>query len=379
MFFIRKSLIEESIMKIVENLTKNQECKIDNLFNELQLDGSPGCSVGVIGDGKFIYKKSFGYANLEHNVPINSETKFELGSLTKQFTAICIALLAIDGKLNLDDDIRMYIPELQDYGKVIKIKNLICHNSGMMDYGNLMRLRGIDYSLSYYNNKDIINQMSVIKKLNFCPGEKYQYTNTGYILLSEIVERVSGMKFSEFVNLAVFTKLGMTNSHVIDNWSQIIKNRATSYYRGENGEFEATVHISEHYGDMSLVSTLDDFLLWDSNFYSYEVGGEKLKDILSSTKIFKDLSEDQEYGLGLSYHKHKNIKAVSHDGEWLAYESEIRRYPEHKTSVILFCNTDIATGPIVKKITDIVLNEYIIEYNSDKKKFLQIVRITILN
>ena len=342
-------------------LFKEKEHQIDELLKNFDNENTPGCVVGIIQNGEFIYKKSFGMANLEYNIPITSDTKFEIASNTKQFTAVSIALLQIEGNLDFYDDIRKYIPELPDYGEKISIKNLIFHTGGLPDYTNLMRLSGIDYDLHYFNNQDIVKQMSKIKQLNFKPGKKYQYSNTGYLLLAEIVSRISGQSFSEFVKEKIFSPLGMTNSFIIDNWQEVIKNRAVSYYKNEDNKYDACVHISEHNGDMGLITTINDFLLWDQNFYHWKVGGEKLKRLFSNQKIYKDFSEDQEYGLGLCFHKYKGISTITHDGAWLAYASEIRRYPEYNTSVIIFCNTEISPTESIKKITDIILDKYIKE------------------
>jgi CubicO group peptidase (beta-lactamase class C family) len=346
-------------------LTKEQENQIDDIFAQYDTTDKPGCAVGVIQDGRFIYKKSFGMANLEHGIPITSSSKFEIGSDTKQFTATCIALLQIDGKLTYDDDIRKLIPELPNYGEKITIKNLIFHTSGLMDYTNLMRIRGINYDECYYNNEDIIRLISKIKELNFRPGEKYLYSDTGYVLLAEIISRVSGQSFAKYVKEKIFDPLGMDNTQIIDNWKQIIKNRATSYHENDDGEYDTYVHISENIGGIGVITTINDFLLWDQNYYSGKVGGPELQKIISNLKRVNDTSENELYGLGLCFYEYKSISVVSHSGDWLGYVSDPVRYPEYKTSVVVFFNNEHEPNPMIKSVTDIILADIIKEPNTE--------------
>ncbi|NOR46399.1 MAG: serine hydrolase, partial [Candidatus Delongbacteria bacterium] len=180
-------------------LTKEQENQIDSLFAQYDNQNTPGCSVGVIRDGRFIYKKSFGMADLENDIPITVNSKFEIGSVSKQFTATGIALLAIEEQLDLDDDVRKYIPELPDYGKSITIRHLLHHTSGIRDYVQLFLFSDSINQFENHLNNDSLEIILKQKELNFPPGKKHLYSNSGYLLLREIIEIVSGMSHQKFI------------------------------------------------------------------------------------------------------------------------------------------------------------------------------------
>jgi CubicO group peptidase (beta-lactamase class C family) len=346
-------------------LTKEQENKIDELLTKYDTTVKPGLSIGIIKDSKLIYKKSFGLANLEFNIPNKSDTKFELGSETKQFTATCIALLQIEGELSFDDDIRKHLSELPDYGKMITIKNLIFHTSGIMDYPDLMRVRGVNYEATEYSNIDILKLVSRINKLSFSPGEKYLYSNTGYLLLAEIIERVSGKCLPKFAKERIFDPLGMNDTQIIDDWQKVIKNRATSYAVNDEGVVSTYLRISNQFGGIGGISTINDLLLWDQNFYSGKVGGNELKEIRMNLQRQLETHANFSLGLGLYFWRYKNIHFVFHGGEWLYFCSQISRYPKQDTSVIVLANTDVDTLDLTNNIADIVLADVLKEPNAE--------------
>jgi len=212
------------------SLTKEQEEKIDTLFMEFNNSKSPGYAVGVIQDGRFVYKKSYGLANLEYNIPITAESKFDIGSISKQFTAAGIALLKLEGKLSFNDDVRKYFPEMPNYETKITIRNLLHHTSGISDYTSLMTLTKINI----YDHQDIKKMIFRQKKLNFISGSKFQYSNSGYLLLAEIISLVSGMSYAEYIVEHIFKPLEMHNSLIEESYEQIIKNRVVSYYKEDD-------------------------------------------------------------------------------------------------------------------------------------------------
>ncbi len=356
-------------------LSKEQENQIDAIFAQYDTTDKPGCAVGVIKDGRFIYKKSFGLANLDYNIPITAESKFDVCSMTKQFTAACIALLQMEGKLDFDDDVRQYIPELPDFGKAITIRHLILHTSGLKDHYCFMEFIGRDFDKGqrYFNNKDVIRQISKVKELNFTPGEQFQYSNTGYVILAEIISKVSGQSFSEFAKERIFKPLKMDNSFINDNWKQVIKDRVVSYEENKKGEYDTYVQIDENVGDGGLVTTVNDLFLWDENYYSGKVGGEELRKIVSSFKTDFDVYEDWRYGLGICHYKQKNLSVVSHNGSARGFETDLKRIPDHKTSIIVLCNNAHSATTPTSNIAEIVLAEFItepelVQINQDESK-----------
>ena len=185
--------------------------KVDALFAEWDKPGSPGAAVAIVKNGLVMYQKGYGSANLEYDIPITSSTIFHVGSVSKQFTAFAITVLAHEGKLSLDDDIRQYLPELPAFGVPITIRHLMHHTSGLRDEVFLLAMAG-------WRLDDVITKAHILKlvrsqrELNFRPGEKYRYSNTGYTLLAEIVERVSGKSFREWTATNIFEPLGMTST-----------------------------------------------------------------------------------------------------------------------------------------------------------------------
>jgi CubicO group peptidase (beta-lactamase class C family) len=197
-------------------------CKVDELLAEWDRPDSPGCAIGVIQDGQFLYKRGYGMANLEHDIPISPQTVFRIASTSKQFTAMCIALLADQGRVSLDDDIRKYLPELSEYERPITIRRLIHHTSGLRDYIELMELAGARDE-DFYTDDQVIEMLARQKELNFAPGDEYLYSNTGYYLLGVIVKRVSGQSLREFAEAHICEPLGMADTHFHDDHTAVVK------------------------------------------------------------------------------------------------------------------------------------------------------------
>ncbi len=247
--------------------------KVDQLFATWDKPESPGAAIAVIRDGAVIYKRGYGSANLEYNVPITSQTVFHVASVSKQFTAFAITMLANQGKLSLDDDIRKHLPELPDFGKKITIRHLIFHTSGLRDQWTLLGMAG-------WRLDDVITKEHIMKivrhqkELNFDPGAEYLYSNTGYTLLAVIVERVSGQPFRDYTEASIFKPLGMTNTHFHDDHERIVKNRAYSYSSAGPGRgFKAAPLTYANVGATSLFTTAEDLARWVINFEDKKIGG----------------------------------------------------------------------------------------------------------
>src|ERR1035438_3209018 len=199
---------------------------VDHIFEKWDKPASPGCALSVMKDGHIIYKRGYGMADLDHDVPITPSSVFHVASVSKQFTAASIVMLAQEGKLSLDDDVRKYIPELPDFHTKITIRHLIHHTSGLRDQWSLLGFAGWRYSLDLITDDDVLDLISRQKSLNFLPGERHVYCNTGYTLLAQIVKRVSGQSLREFTTARIFEPLGMKNTHFRDNHAEIVKNQA---------------------------------------------------------------------------------------------------------------------------------------------------------
>lgn len=310
---------------------------VDEVFADLSKLGSPGCALGVYRDGKILYTKGYGLANLEENVPITPQSVFDIGSTSKQFTAASILLLQAQGKLAMGDDIRKYIPELPDYGQKITILHLLNHTSGLRDYLTLMDLAGINTD-SVTTDEDALQIIARQKALNFAPGSDWLYSNTGFFLLSVIVKRASGKTLREFAAENIFTPLGMTHTQFRDDHTALIPNRALAYDPKENGSgYTLDVSYFEQTGDGAVHTSVEDLQKWDENFYTGQIGG---KEFLASIQEPGKLNTGKvlEYAKGLFHQDYRGLPTVRHGGSWGGYRAELLRFPGQHFSVACLCN-----------------------------------------
>src|SRR5712691_3727395 len=300
-----------------KNSDEKSAAAVDEVFSDLAKAGSPGCALGVYREGKMVYAKGYGLANLEQNVPITPQSVFDIGSTSKQFTAASILLLEKQGKLSVNDDVRKFIPELPSYGQKITILHLLNHTSGLRDYLSLMELAGINTD-SVTTDADALALITRQKAVNFAPGSDWLYSNTGFFLLSVIVKRVSGKTLREFAAENIFTPLEMTHTQFRDDHASLIANRALAYDEREKKDgYTLNVSYFEQTGDGAVHTSVEDLLKWDENFYSPRVGGQDF------------LNELQERG---------KLHSGSHGGAWGGYRAELLRFPERHFSVACLCN-----------------------------------------
>src|SRR2546426_6719455 len=286
---------------------------VDEVFADLTKRGSPGCALGVYRDGKTIYSKGYGLANLEESVPITPQSVFDIGSTSKQFTAASILLLEKQAKLSVDDDVRKYIPELPDYGEKITILHLLNHTSGLRDYLTLMDLAGINTD-SVTTDEDALQIIARQKALNFAPGSDWLYSNTGFFLLSVIVKRASGKTLREFAAENIFTPLAMTHTQYRDDHTSLIANRAMAYDAKEKGAgYRLDVSYFEQTGEGAVHTSVEDLLKWDENFYSGQIGGKGfLAEIQEQGKL--NNGKVLDYAKGLFIQDYRGLHTVSHGG-----------------------------------------------------------------
>jgi CubicO group peptidase (beta-lactamase class C family) len=309
-------------------------------------------------DGQIIYKRGYGMADLDHDVPITPETIFHVASISKQFTAAAILLLAHGGKLSLDDDVHKYIKELPDFGAPITIRHLIYHTSGLRDQWDLLGLAGWRYSLDLITDDDVLELMSRQKALNFKPGEKHMYCNTGYTLLAQIVKRVSGQSFREFTTSRIFEPLGMKSTHFRDDHAEIVKHIAYGYEEGKGRNvYRLSVTNFDTVGATSLLTTVEDLEHWDENFYHPRVGGPALvAQQLQRGKL--NSGKELDYAFGLEHGKYRGVATVDHGGADAGYRADLLRFPQQHFSVACLCNqAETNPGELTRKVADIYLAE----------------------
>ena len=353
----------------VQKKYKALEPKVDQLFSEWDKVNSPGCALAIIKDGKIFYKKGYGIADLEHDVPITPQTVFYIGSTSKQFVTMCILLLEEQGKLSLDDDIREYLPEFPGYDKPITIRQLVHHTSGIRDYLALWYLSGKSY-LDHMPEDGVYEMICRQKELNFSPGKQHLYSNSCYFLLALIVKKASGKSLKEFAHENIFKVLGMKNSHFHDDNTHIIKNRAFSYNLNEKGEFANLIMRFALVGSGGLYTTVEDLFLWDQNFYQNKLGesGQKLVDKMHENG---KLSSGREisYAFALVNDTYRGLKNVQHGGALAGYRAQLIRFPEQKFSIVLLSNLGTFNpNPLAYKIADLYLAGQFKAFKVEAKK-----------
>jgi CubicO group peptidase (beta-lactamase class C family) len=317
---------------------------------------TPGCAVGVSQEGKSVFEKAAGMADLEHDVPIRPDTIFEAGSVSKQFTAAAVLLLARDGKLSLDDQVRKYVPELPDYGAPLTLRHMLNHTSGLRDWGSVAAIAGWPRGTRVHTHGHVLDVVSRQRGLNFPPGTRYSYSNTGYNLAAIIVSRVSGQSFAEFSRARLFSPLGMSRTSWRDDYTRIVKDRATAY-ADRSGGFSIEMPFENIHGNGGLLTTVGDLLRWTRNFSQPIVGDAAFVREEQEPGRFND-GRPHGYALGLFVGSYQGVREVSHSGATAGYRAWLSEYPERKLAVAVLCNVSSGNATqYAHAIADIYLGE----------------------
>ncbi|MXY27361.1 beta-lactamase family protein [Candidatus Poribacteria bacterium] len=330
------------------------EAKVDRLFEEWNQSDSPGAAVAVTRDGGVIYKQGYGMANLEYDIPITPTSIFDIASVSKQFAAFAIVTLSHQGKLSIDDDIRTHLPDLPDFGNTITIRHLLHHTSGLRDWVQSLSIAGdlMDDIISF---KHILKMARHQKAFNFEPGTEYLYSNTGYNLLAEIVERVTGDSFREWTDIHIFKPLGMIHSHFHDDYEMILKNRAYSYQAVESGGFKHAVNNTTALGSSSLYSTVEDLAKWILNLETASIGGRTVLAQMYQRGVLNN-GKHISYAFGLNIDEYRGLKTVGHSGSWRGFRSHLIHFPDQKFGVVILCNLDTFNPlRLAEQVADIYL------------------------
>jgi len=328
---------------------------IDKVFAGFDKPGSPGCALAVYRDGAMAYARGYGEASLEHRVPINARTIFDLGSTSKQFTAFSILLLERDGKLSLNDDIRKYVPELQPLQPPVTVRHLMLHTSGLRDYLTLWTLAGMKTE-NWTTQDDAVRLVARQKQANFPAGEEWLYSNTGYLLLAEIVKRVSGRSLPEFAAERIFRPLGMNHTFYLDDHTRVVQDRAEGYVPRRGGGFSVEMSNFEQTGDGAVQTNVEDLLLWDRNFYEPKVGDKALLDRALTVGTLNS-GKKLDYAAGLMIGTYRGLPTVRHGGSWAGYRAELLRFPQAGTSIACLCNLGTANpSTLAGRVADVVLS-----------------------
>ena len=318
------------------------EARVDAVLSKWDAT-TPGCAVGVSLQGKSVLEKAYGMADLEHDVPIKPDTIFEAGSVSKQFTAAAILLLAREGKLSLDDQARKYVPELPDYGAPLTIRQMLNHTSGLRDWGSVVAIAGWPRGTRVHNHAHVLDVVSRQRSLNFPSGTRYSYCNTGYNLAAIIVSRVSGQPFAEFTRARIFTPLGMSRTSWRDDYTRVVKDRAIAY-SGAPGGFSTEMPFENIHGNGGLLTTVADLLRWTRNFSQPVVGDAQFVKELQTPGRFND-GRPHGYALGLTIGTYEGLREVAHSGATAGYRAWLSEYPERQVAVAVLCNVGSGNAP----------------------------------
>lgn len=345
-----------TIKTLAQSLPDSTIKKIDSLFRKWNTTNSPGCTVGIVRNDSLIYSKGYGMANLEYSIPNEPQTLYHMASISKQFTAFSIVLLARQGKLKLDGDIHKWLPWFPDLKEKITIRNLLNHTSGIRDQWQLLAISGTRLD-------DVITQDQIIKilskqqALNFKPGDQYSYSNSGFTMLAEIVKAVSGQTLRQFTDSAIFKPLGMNSTHIHDDYTEIEKNRSYSYDRKDSSHFTNAILSYSVAGATSLFTNINDMSKWIMNFYDHKVGDQQDINMLTQKGKLNN-SKELSYALGIANDTWKGWRQYSHGGADAGYRTYVSVFPDLKMGFIVFSNLgDFDPGGKVYEMADLFIRD----------------------
>ncbi len=348
MIFRVTILIVLSTILFLSGCTETREEKVDNLFHPYSGQNKPGAAVLIIKDGKSLFAKTYGQANLEQKIPVTAKTNFRLASVTKQFTATSILMLIDQGKLNYQTTLKEIFPDFPAYGKTISIKNILQHTSGLIAYEDLVP----DTTSQQVHDKDVLQLMMEQDSTYFSPGVKYRYSNSGYAVLAMIIEKISGKTFAAYLEDNIFTPLKMDGTVAFERGISSVQDRAMGYAVTDSGIFDSDQSAySAVLGDGGIYSNLEDLMKWDASLYTETL--LKKETLQAAFTPFKET-----YGFGWRIDEYKGHKRIHHTGSTSGFRNVIQRFPDDKFTVIVLTNRkEPGVAPLAEKLVDWYLLE----------------------
>lgn len=323
----------EILLMLSEPVATSPEGKVNQLLAAYDGDTSPGAAVSVWRNGETVFSNSYGMANLSYSLPFEEDTRTNIGSTSKQFTAFALMLLVEDGKLSLDDDVRVHIPELPDLGETVVVRNLVTHTSGYREFLNLLSLSGrrLDHG-DFIDRAELIEIVQRQPALQNTPGAEWNYNNTAFGLIAVIVERISGQDFPDYMKKNVFEPLGMHDTEVRQSPEHMVMNRSEGYTPGPDGGFVEKGDLGGAMGAGGIYSTLGDLQLWVENMADPKVGSSDIFQQMMTSFVLND-GEETGYGFGLFLDEQNDLKRVHHGGADVAHRSMLVYYPSLNAGV----------------------------------------------
>lgn len=331
--------------------------EVDAVFSEYDRTDSPGCALGVVQDGELVYARGYGMADLDLGVALSPTSVFRIGSTSKQFTAATVVLAAENGELSLDDDIRTYLPEMPEYDRPVTIRMLLHHTSGVRDYLTLTDLAGFRPD-DWYTEAEALELVARQRETNFEPGTEHLYSNSGYFLLSRIVDRATGRSLREYAREHLFRPLGMIHTHFHDDHTEVVPGRASGYAPRGDG-FRISMTTLDMVGDGGVFTSVEDLVAWDRNFYDPRVGGPAFVATLLARGVLAN-GDTLDYALGLSHGEYRGLPVVEHGGGFVGFRAQMTRFPEQRFTVICLCNLASANPTALsRRVADRFLADFL--------------------
>jgi len=334
--------------------------EIDRLFKAVDRNNGPGCAVSVYRAGKKLYEQGYGIANLEYGIPIRPSSAFQIGSATKQFTAMAVLLLAKDGKLAPLDDIHKYIPELPQYEAPVTIQEMLWHTSGLRDIYDLIDLRDRDDDSPLTQGR-FLKIIAQQRSLNFNPGTGFLYSNSNYLLLAILVERTSGKQLNRFMEERIFGPLEMSHTILLDKKQWLVPNRAYSYSKDESGRYQNRFPVDEIVGSTGIFTTIEDIAKWNEELIGGAILGKEIVRQLEQTGTIAG-GRLLEYGDGVVIARDRGLRTIGHGGADIGYLAVLFVYPDYDFQGAILCNTaELEPWNIARTIAGIYLREHMTE------------------
>jgi len=348
-------LLFHSLCVIVRGqILEDQIAEIDAVFEEVNRTDMPGCALAIVHEGSIVYEKGYGMADLERNIAITPQTVFYAGSVSKQFVASCILLLAERDELSLKDEIGKYFSDFPDYGSEITIQQLIYHISGIKDYFEIFEDRGYDY-LNQISQDQVYQLIIEEDSLQFQPGQRYSYSNSGYLMLAMIVEKVTGGTFASYVQSQIFKPLGMERSMFLDDTRRLVPNRAWGYEQNHHDQIENMIMRFDLVGSGGLYTTVGDLAIWNNHFDHPKLGSPQFLKKLLTTGRLND-GEDTKYAFAIRRDRFLGREVIGHSGSLGGYRAQFTRFPEDALTIIILSNlANFKPGQRAHEVAQILL------------------------
>lgn len=312
------------------------EKRIDALFAGFDQQPMPGYAVGVMQQGQVLLSRGYGMASLELDVPIRADTVFRVASVSKQFTVSAILMLAADGRLSLNDDVRRHIPELPELPATVTLEHLMRNTSGLPDFLEMLRLGGVGLDM-HIGRERMLELVCMNRHLNFPPGSRFLYCNTNFLLLGVIVERISGQTLAAFLKQRIFQPLGMSRTTMTRETDSLVPGLASAYLQGPDGQYRRASHAFEQGGEGGMVSTVEDLMIWSRHFDNPLLKPADLSDQLTAATALNNGSASP-YSRGIERGQLATMATIGHGGLWPGFKTEFLRIPQQGLTVVVIAN-----------------------------------------